>query len=103
MAHPFNTINLFVIDEIQKARQWTANPGPQYADDPVALLHVMQRTMQQFHDTNLTQEQVKRLHDHFATEAQQFRQRYHQYIPHDAYKGVLDDIQAMLDRMKTRA
>jgi len=102
VAHPFNTINLFVIDEIQKARRWTANPGPQYADDPTALLRVMQRTIQQFQDTNLTQDEAKRLHDYFITEAQQFRQRYHPYVAPDAYKGVLGDIQKMLDRMKTR-
>jgi hypothetical protein len=63
----------------------------------------MQRTIQRFQDTNLTQEQIGRLYEYFATEAQHYRQQYHQYIAPDAYKAVLAEIKAMLERMKARS
>jgi hypothetical protein len=100
MKHPFTTINEFILTEIQKMRRWTVQPGPQYADDPKKLRDVALLTLQQYGDASLTPEQRKRLHDCFAMEAQQFRQQYHQYIAHDSYKDVLDDIKSILERIK---
>jgi 20S proteasome alpha/beta subunit len=60
----------------------------------------MQRTLIQFQTVRLTPEQIRRLYDYFQTEAQQYRQRYHQYLAPDAYAGVLEDIMKMLERME---
>jgi hypothetical protein len=100
VTHPFTTINEFILAEIQKARQWTLQPGPQYTEDPEKLRGVALRTLEQYGDTNLTQDQRKKLHECFQMEAQQFRERYHQYIPHDAYNNVLADIKSILERIK---
>ncbi len=100
MKHPFTEINEAILTEIQKVRHWTVQPGPQYADDPENLRGVALRVALQYGNTDLTPEQRKRLHDCFVMEAKQFRDQYHKYIAHDAYKGVLDDIQKILDRIK---
>jgi phosphoglycolate phosphatase-like HAD superfamily hydrolase len=100
VEQPFNTVNLFIMSEIQKER--SVPPGRQYADDPLILLRVMQRTIQQHGNVNLTQQQIDRLYQHFQTEAQHFRQQYHQYVTPNAYDEVLPNIKAMLDRMKAR-
>jgi hypothetical protein len=102
MKHPFTIVNEFILAEIQKARKWTAKPGPQYADDPEHLRSVALRLLKQHGDANLTQQQRTRLYECFAVEAEQFRNQYHKYIAHDAYKDVLDDIQKILDRIKPR-
>jgi len=103
MATPdkFKDINLFVIGEIQKMRNFQA--GPQYADDPIRLRGVMQQVKMQFSDADLSDDQARRLYESFQQEAQMYRQQYHQYFaPTGAYDGVLGDIKAMLDHLKKR-
>ncbi len=88
----------FAISEVQKERRWTGNPGPQHADDPLRLLGIMQRIRTQ--NVKLTQPQADKLYEYFQTEAQQYRQQWHQYFPStDAYKDVLANIKAMLGHM----
>jgi hypothetical protein len=66
-THPSNEVYNFVLAEIQKARNFV--PGPQFADDPILLRGVMQRTLIQFQTVRLTPEQIRRLYDYFQTEA----------------------------------
>jgi hypothetical protein len=103
MATPeqFKDINLFMIGEIQKMRNFQA--GPQYADDPIRLRGVMQQIKIQFQNADLSDDQARRLYELFQIEAQNYRQQYHQYFaPTGAYDGVLSDIKAMLDHLKKR-
>lgn len=97
-THPSTEVQNFVVAEIQKARNFV--PGPQFADDPLRLREVMQRTLTQFGGIQLSQDQIRRLYELFQIEAQQYRQRHHQYLSPDAYAGVLDDIKKMLERME---
>lgn len=89
MKHSFAAINKFILSEVQKMREWTVRPGPQYADDPEKLRVAALRVLQRHGETNLTPQQRQRLYECFAMEAQQCRRRNHKYVAHDAYKGVL--------------
>jgi hypothetical protein len=100
--HPFTAVSEFILTDIQTARLWTAKPGPQFADDPQALLGVMQRTLLRFQDVNLTPFQATSLYEAFVIEGQQFRERYAPYLAHDAYKDVNEDIKVMLESMKSK-
>lgn len=97
-THPLTEVQNFVLAELQKARSFV--PGPQFADDPLLLRGVMQRTLPHFDKVQLTQDQIRRLYEVFQVEAQQYRQQYHQYLSPDAYADVLDDIKKMLERME---
>jgi hypothetical protein len=101
MPEDFKNINLFVIEEIQKARNFP--PGPQYADDPLRLLKVMQSVKMQFSNAELSDDQARRLYEYFQEEAKNYRQQYHQYFrPTGAHDDVLKDIEAMLGHLKKR-
>jgi hypothetical protein len=90
-------LRLFVIDEIQKQRRWTTQPGPQHADDPRRLLEVMQRTKMQ--SVKIPSSEVNRLYDIFATEAQAYRQQWSQYVKWEDYDEFLKSIKEMLEHM----
>jgi hypothetical protein len=92
----------FILTDIQAARLWTVKPGPQFADDPQALLGVMQQTLLRFQDVNLTPFQATSLYEAFVIEGQQFRERYSRDLAHDAYKDVNADIRVMLESMKSK-
>jgi hypothetical protein len=104
--HPITTIHEYILTEIRNARLWTVKPGPQFADDPENLLRIMQRTLVQFQNVSLPQQNVDQLYSLFVMEGQQFYETWTnggRYLRHDAYKEVNANIKAMLDRMKIRS
>jgi hypothetical protein len=95
----FKDFHHFVMAEINARRSVPA--GLQHADDPRLLLGVMQTAITR-HQIELTREEVQKIYDVFAQEAQEYHNRFHNYVEVDDYQDYLKHIKTMLDRMEKK-